>query len=86
MEDYKTVERPFIGKTIYFTGYGIIEELKIVKITTEEAEDSFIGYMDARRPDGTIECLGFNTLGEFTFTNKEDAEKSLNMETSNENM
>ena len=85
--DKKIIERPNVGDIIYFTGYGILEELKIVKITTEETEEAFIGYIDARRPDGTVECLGFNTLGELVFTNKEDAKKSLSSsEAGNENM
>jgi hypothetical protein len=82
MEDYKTMERLEIGETIYFIGYGIVEALKVVKITTEETEEAFIGYVDARRPDGTVECLGFNTLGELVFTNKEEAKKSLSTEVS----
>ena len=74
----ETMERLQVGEIIYFTGYGIIEALKIVKITTEETEDAFIGYVDARRPDGTIENIGFNSFGDLAFRYKADAEKALN--------
>jgi hypothetical protein len=78
--DYKFMERPNIGDIIYFTGYGIVEALKIIKITTEETEEAFIGYVDARRPDGTIENIGFNAFGELAFRWKIDAEAVLNQE------
>lgn len=77
MSYYATAERYEIGETIYFIGYGIVEALKIVKITTEETEDQFIGYVDARRPDGTIETIGFNVFGALAFTNKEDADNAF---------
>lgn len=76
----ETFERPEIGETIYFTGYGIVEALKVVKITTEETEEWFIGYVDARRPDGTTESIGFNVFGELAFRWKADAEFALNPE------
>ncbi len=74
----KPIEQPNIGDVIYFIGYGVVEELKIIKITTEETEEAFIGYVDARRPNGSIECIGFNTIGELAFTSKEAAKKFLN--------
>ena len=76
----ETFERPEIGETIYFTGFGLVEALKVVKITTEETEECFIGYVDARRPDGTTESIGFNSFGELAFHWKCDAEAALNSE------
>jgi len=73
----ETFERPEIGETIYFIGYGIVEALKIVKITTEETEEQFIGYVDACRSDGTTESIGFNVFGELAFVYKEEAEVAL---------
>lgn len=72
-----TTERFNIGEIIYFIGYGVVEALKIVKITTEETEECFIGYVDARRPDGTTESIGFNVFGELAFVYKEEAEAAL---------
>lgn len=71
------MERPNIGDIIYFIGYGVVEALKIVKITTEETEECFIGYVDARRPDGTAESIGFNVFGELAFVHKVEAEVAL---------
>jgi hypothetical protein len=71
------VERFNIGDIIYFTGYGVVEALKIVKITTEETEECFIGYVDARRADGTTESIGFNVFGELAFVHKAEAEAAL---------
>ncbi len=73
----ETFERPEIGEIIYFIGYGIVEALKVVKITTEETEERFIGYVDACRPDGTTESIGFNVFGELAFRWKADAEAAL---------
>jgi hypothetical protein len=84
MEDYKTMKRPEIGETIYFIGYGIVEALKIVKIATEETEEAFIGYVEARRPDGTTESIGFNVFGELAFRWKTDAEFALNQDVEEE--
>lgn len=76
----ETFERPEIGEIIYFIGYGIAEALKIVKITTEETEEAFIGYVEARRPNGTIESIGFSVFGKLAFRQKCDAEAALNLE------
>lgn len=83
--NYEIIERPEIGETIYFIGYGIVEALKVVKITTEETEEQFIGYVDARRPDGTIESISFSAFGELAFRWKADAEAALTPEVNNEN-
>jgi hypothetical protein len=81
MNCYEFIEkRPNIGDTVYFIGYGVVEALKIVKITTEETEDWFIGYIDARRPDGTSESIGFNAFGELAFCQKCAAEAALSLE------
>jgi hypothetical protein len=71
------MERPNIGDMIYFIGYGVVEALKIVKITTEETEECFIGYVDARRADGTTESIGFNVFGELAFVHGVEAEVAL---------
>jgi hypothetical protein len=76
------MERFEIGENIYFIGYGIVEVLEIVKITTEETKEAFIGYVDAKRHDGTTECIGFNVFGELAFRCKCDAEAALNREES----
>lgn len=75
----------FVGSTIYFIGYGVVEELFVTKINLEFSEtfmDSplgYLGYIDARRPDGTTESIGFNVFGELAFANKKDAERTLNV-------
>lgn len=69
-----------INQTIYFIGYGVAETLKVEKMTVECSEhyiDKYLGYVDARREDGTTESIGFNVFGELAFINKEDAEKAL---------
>jgi hypothetical protein len=70
-----------VGDVIYFTGYGIVEELNVYKASIEYNEafiDNYIGYVEARRPDGTTESIGFNVFGELAFANKEDAKNALN--------
>jgi hypothetical protein len=70
-------ERLKIGEIIYFIGYGVVEALKIVKITTEETEECFIGYVYARRADGTTESISFNVFGELAFVHGMEAEAAL---------
>ncbi len=67
-----------VGDTIYFTGYGLAEELKVSAVNILINSDSFVGYVDARRPDGTVESIGFNVFGELAFIEKEAAENALN--------
>lgn len=71
------IERPYIGDIVYFIGFGIVEELKVYKITTEETADEFIGYISAVRRDGTTECINFNEMGKIIFPTKDRAEKAL---------
>jgi hypothetical protein len=75
------IERPNIGDIIYFTGYGMVEELKVYKITTEETADEFTGHIFVVRYDGTTECIAYNELGKLAFKDKTSAEKALNVET-----
>lgn len=75
----KYVRMPcLVGDAIYFTGYGIAEELTVEAINILVNGDGFVGYVDARRPDGTVESIGFNVFGELAFANKEEAENALN--------
>lgn len=70
-----------VGDTIYFTGYGIVEELIVEACHVELNRvfiDECIGYVDARRYNGSCESIGFNVFGELAFTIKEEAEESLN--------
>ena len=67
-----------VGDIIYFTGYGVVEELKVAAVSILVNGSGFVGYVDASRPDGTVESIGFNVFGELAFTNKEDAENDLN--------
>jgi hypothetical protein len=69
-----------VGDTIYFTGYGVVEELIVAAISVEFNKtfiDNCIGYVDAYRYNGSCESLGFNVFGELFFTSKEAAEKAL---------
>jgi hypothetical protein len=69
------IERPYIGDIIYFTGFGIVEELKVYKITTEETADEFTGYISVVRRDGTTECINYNEFGKIAFRDRASAEK-----------
>jgi hypothetical protein len=77
------IERPNIGDIIYFTGYGMVEELKIYKITTEETADEFTGHIFVVRYDGTTECIAYDEFGKIAFRDKTSAEKALNNNVSN---
>ena len=69
-----------VDDVIYFIGYGVVEELKVYMISVEYNKsfiDNYIGYVDARRLDGTSESIGFNVFGELAFTNMEDAKNAL---------
>ena len=69
-----------VNDTIYFIGYGVVEALEVFKLSVELCNtfiDNYIGYVDARRHDGTTESIGFNVFGELAFTNKEEAENAL---------
>lgn len=74
------IERPCIGDIIYFTGCGIVEELKVYKITTEETADEFVGYISAVRRDGTTECINYDEFGKIAFRDKTSAEKVFTVE------
>lgn len=74
----KYVRMPcLVGDVIYFTGYSVAEELKVSAVNILINGDGFVGYVDARRPDGTVESIGFNVFGELAFINKEEALNSL---------
>lgn len=75
------IERPNIGDIIYFTGYGMVEELKVYKITTEETADEFTGHIFVVRYDGTTECIAYDEFGKIAFRDKTYAEKALKVET-----
>lgn len=75
------IERPSIGDIIYFTGYGMVEELKVYKITTEETADEFTGHIFVVRYDGTTECINYEEFGKIAFRDKTSAEKALKVET-----
>lgn len=77
------IERPSIGDIIYFTGYGIVEELKLYKITTEETEEEFTSYFYAVRRDGTTECVDYKELGKTAFLDPLSADEALSGKVSN---
>lgn len=76
-------ERPYIGDIIYLIGFGIVEELKVYKITTEETADEFTTYIHAVRRDGTTECIDCNDFGKIAFRDRTSAEKTLNSKLNN---
>lgn len=73
MIDTEYLESLEIGSTIYFTGYGTIEEQRIVRITTDKTEDHFESYYYFRRADGTTECVSYDEQGKTFFLTLEDA-------------
>ncbi len=76
-------KRPNIGDIIYFTGYGMVEELKVYKITTEETADEFTSYIYANRRDGTTECIDIDQLGKLAFPDPLSADEALNGKANN---
>ena len=65
-----------VGETLYFTGYGQVEELTVTKLTVEVEEEVF-GFVRATRSNGTCEILGFEEFGNIVFKDKEAAYDSL---------
>lgn len=65
-----------VGDTLYFTGYGAVEELVVTKLTVE-VEEAVFGFVRAARPNGTCEILGFEEFGNTVFKDKEAAHDSL---------
>lgn len=71
-----------LGDEIYFIGYGEVETLSVIKINIEISESSkeTFGYVDARRSDGTTECIGFNAFGTAAFMSRDKAVNSLEVD------
>jgi hypothetical protein len=78
-----------LGDLVYFIGYGVVETLEVVNINIEFDRsfiDSYIGYVEARRADGTTESIGFNVFGELAFTSGATAFEALNKEATDEDV
>ena len=66
-----------VGDTLYFTGYGAVEELMVIKLTVEVEEEAVFGFVRAIRSYGTCEILGFDEFNNIVFKDKEAAYDSL---------
>lgn len=65
-----------IGDTIFFTGYGIIEELTVGGTSIEIHDDnSYYALVAAYRTNGTREVFYFADFGQIVFTSREEAER-----------
>ena len=66
-----------VGDTVYCIGYGVVEELKVKKVSIEIDEDLCSRYINAYRHNGQCETFSFEDFGKDVFCTHEEAKNAL---------
>lgn len=66
-----------VGDTVFFIGYGMVEELKVYFVSLNVDESGSNATLFLRRLDGTTEQVDNEDFENMVFFNKEKAEEAL---------